>query len=71
MEYHKFFGLNKISDVQPATTVFICQLSNVFALRGGLTRRLKGESSILSGFHAFFKSFLVNVFFAVIEDHIF
>ena len=53
------------SDVQFGTTVFICQLSNVFALRGG-KKRLKEGSSILSRFHSSnFLSFRGSCFFFV------
>ena len=34
-EYQKLSGLNKKSDVQFATTICICKLRNVFALRMG------------------------------------
>ena len=60
-----------------ATTVFICQLSNLLALRGD-KKRLKRESSILSRFHfSNFSSFLgdshlfCEFLSAVIESRIF
>ena len=46
--------------MQFATTVFLCQLSNVFTFRGG-KRRLKRESSIFSGLH--FLTFCRHFFF--------
>ena len=48
--------------MQFATTVFICQLSNVFALRGG-KKRLKGESGCCDR-RSYFK-------FVYVSSHIF
>ena len=82
--YKFFFNLKGISqilwfeqikiDAHFATTVLICQLINLFALRGG-KKRLKEESSILSIFHfsSFWGQFIFCEIFIFMYDpsHIF